>query len=147
MIDESIKTAVMHLQCELVAERNLVNPEELSWLQYDILSRLSQVDHMLPSELCILLGISRVKLAKSLKKLKQQHYIVQNRSDDDSRSLLTKISPKGTNFLKGIYIKHNDLAQIVGNTMSQEEQTIFIQLSNRLSEALRSRRVKYEKSD
>lgn len=147
MIDESIKIAVMHLQCELVAERNLVNPEELSWLQYDILSRLSQVDYMLPSELCILLGISRVKLAKSLKKLKQQHYIEQNRSDDDSRSLLTKISQKGTDFLKGIYIKHNDLAQIVGNTMSKEEQTIFIQLSNRLSEALRSRRVKYEKSD
>lgn len=62
MIDESIKIAVMHLQCELVAERNLVNPEELSWLQYDILSRLSQVDYMLPSELCILLGISRANL-------------------------------------------------------------------------------------
>ena len=147
MINESIKTAVMHLQCELVAERNLVNPEELSWLQYDILLRLSQVDHMLPSELCILLGISRVKLAKSLKKLKQQHYIVQNRSDDDSRALLTKISPKGTDFLQRIDIKHNDLAKIIGNTMNKEEQKIFIQLSNRLSEALRSRRVSSEKSN
>lgn len=94
-----------------------------------------------------IIGHIKSQPAKSLKKLKQQHYIKQNRSDDDSRSLLTKISQKGTDFLKGIYIKHNDLAQIVGNTMSKEEQTIFIQLSNRLSEALRSRRVKYEKSD
>ena len=35
-----LETALIQLQCELVAERNLVNPNGLSWLQYDILNLL-----------------------------------------------------------------------------------------------------------
>lgn len=147
MIDKSIKTAITHLQCELVAERNQVNPEEISWLQYDILSKLSQNDHMLPSDLSIALGISRVKLAKSLKKLKQQNYIVQNRSDNDGRALLTKISDQGLTLLQKIHIGHDDLAQIVRETLNKEEQEIFVKLSIRLSEALKNRRLKNEERD
>lgn len=147
MINESIKTVITHLQCELVAERHLVNPEEISWLQYDILSKLSQTDHMLPSDLCISLGISRVKLAKSLKALKQQNYIVQNRSDNDGRALLTKISDNGLVLLQKIDIGHDNLAKIVDETLNKEEQKVFIQLSIRLIEALKSRRIKNEKRD
>lgn len=36
----ALTDALMQLQCELVAERNLVNPNEISWLQYDILMAL-----------------------------------------------------------------------------------------------------------
>lgn len=32
-----LKKAIIELQCEMVAERNLVNPKEITWLQYDIL--------------------------------------------------------------------------------------------------------------
>ena len=142
-----VKDAITYLQCELVAQRNLVNPEEISWLQFDILLKLSQTDHMLPSDLCISLGISRVKLAKSLKKLKQQNYIIQNRSDNDGRALLTKISDNGLVLLQKIYIGHDNLAQIVDETLNQEEQELFIQLANRLSEALKSRRIKSEERD
>lgn len=35
-----LKRAIMELQCEMVAERNSVNPKNISWLQYDILSQL-----------------------------------------------------------------------------------------------------------
>lgn len=37
---QDLYNTLMYLQCELVAERNLVNPEEISWLQYDILNIL-----------------------------------------------------------------------------------------------------------
>ena len=36
---QDLYNTLMNLQCELVAERNLVNPEQISWLQYDILNR------------------------------------------------------------------------------------------------------------
>lgn len=143
-MNDELKTAIMQLQCELVAERNRVNPAEISWLQYDILVTLSRTEHIYPSELCTLLGISRVKLAKSFKKLKQHHYIVQNRSDSDGRALLTKISDDGLAFLQRIDIGHEHLAQLVNEIFNPEQQQIFLQLATRLSETLKNRRVQHE---
>ncbi|MFC6651936.1 hypothetical protein [Paenibacillus rhizoplanae] len=76
----SIDDVLRDLQCELVAERNRVNPKEISWLQYDILHLLSQQKWQLPSEMSTTLGISRTKLSKALKVLKLMGYISQKPS-------------------------------------------------------------------
>lgn len=65
-----LRSILMHLQCELVAERSLVNPLDISWLQYDVLLQLDREHEMLPSELSLVMGISRTKLSKALKSLK-----------------------------------------------------------------------------
>lgn len=61
-----LRSILMHLQCELVAERSLVNPLDISWLQYDVLLQLDREHEMLPSELSLVMGISRTKLSKAL---------------------------------------------------------------------------------
>lgn len=52
----------MDLQCEMVAERSLANPKDITWLQYDILSRLEKLEKILPSNLSVILAVSRTKL-------------------------------------------------------------------------------------
>lgn len=42
-----LRSILMHLQCELVAERSLVNPLDISWLQYDVLLQLDREHEML----------------------------------------------------------------------------------------------------
>ncbi|SUX08779.1 Uncharacterised protein [Campylobacter sputorum subsp. bubulus] len=37
-----LKTSLVDLQCEMVAEKNLVNPKQITWLQYDILYQLKK---------------------------------------------------------------------------------------------------------
>ncbi|MCQ8209727.1 MarR family transcriptional regulator, partial [Cutibacterium acnes subsp. acnes] len=51
-----LRSILMHLQCELVAERSLVNPLDISWLQYDVLLQLDREHEMLPSELSLVMG-------------------------------------------------------------------------------------------
>ena len=60
-----LRSILMHLQCELVAERSLVNPLDISWLQYDVLLQLDREHEMLPSELSLVMGISRCLLYTS----------------------------------------------------------------------------------
>lgn len=142
-----VKACITKLQCELVAERSLVNPEGITWLQYDVLLLLSQKDFILPSELCTLLGVSRVKLAKSLKKLKELRYIVQSRSKHDGRELETRICAKGIKLLGAISEGHDYLKRIIDETMSKEEQKIFVELADRFSDALRQRRIQDEQGN
>lgn len=59
-----LKTSLTELQCEMAAERTLVNPKDISWMQYDMLFQLAKASELLPSKLSILLGISRTKLSK-----------------------------------------------------------------------------------
>ena len=60
---QDLYNTLMNLQCELVAERNLVNPEQISWLQYDILSIL-QPQASRPTVMSRQLGITQVKLSR-----------------------------------------------------------------------------------
>lgn len=59
---EQLKSILNNLQCELVAERSRNNPQNINWLQYDILNLLHKETVMLPSEISVLLGISRTNV-------------------------------------------------------------------------------------
>ncbi|MFM9413031.1 MarR family winged helix-turn-helix transcriptional regulator [Peptococcus simiae] len=136
-----LKRAIMELQCEMVAERNLVNPKNISWLQYDILSQVKKLEKVLPSDLSIILGITRTKLSKALKGLKSMGYIEQFPNKLDGRELYTSLSNEGSKLLEEISKKHNSIFEIASKSFTEEEQEIFIRLSNILSNELRKNRL------
>ncbi|CAH2715866.1 hypothetical protein BACCIP111895_03050 [Neobacillus rhizosphaerae] len=138
----SIDDVLINLQCELVAERNRVNLKEISWLQYDILHLLSQQEWQLPSEMNTSLGISRTKLSKALKELKLLGYIEQKPSKKDGRELLTLLTDDGHELLAGIEIGHNQLSAVASELFTEEEQAQFTKLARKLSNALRTERMK-----
>ena len=131
---------LVDLQCELVAERTLVNPQEISWLQYDILLQLAKVDDLLPSRLSVILGVSRVKLSKVLKGLKSAGYVVQSPSSLDGRELCTSITDSGRGLLADISAKHVSLHQTALQVCTKQEQQEFARLAEKLSLALKAAR-------
>ena len=105
-----MKNALIELQCEMVAERTYVNPNNLSWLQYDILHFINLHKNILPSKLSIELGVARSKLSKALKQLKLLGYIQQVPSDHDGRELITSLTQGGAEFLLNIYNNHESIS-------------------------------------
>ncbi|MDN5441370.1 MAG: winged helix-turn-helix transcriptional regulator [Lactococcus lactis] len=136
-----LKKSLIELQCEMVAERAYVNPKDISWLQYDILIQLEKHKHILPSNLSIVLGISRTKLSKALKSLKSLGYIKQLPNQLDGRELYTSITSDGQNLLTSIESRHTILYEVANMSLSKQEQKEFACLANKLSSALRKERV------
>lgn len=136
-----LKSALIDLQCELVAERTLANPQNISWMQYDILCQLEKQEMLLPSKLSILLGTSRTKLSKSLKDLKALGYIKQLPNQSDGRELYTSITSEGQKLLNDISNKHIALYQSALKSLTTEEQQQFASLSAKFSDGLRKERL------
>ncbi|MGE8001169.1 MarR family winged helix-turn-helix transcriptional regulator [Lysinibacillus sp. NPDC093190] len=139
---ENIKNALINLQCELVAERNKVNLQNISWIQYDILHLLSEEERLLPSQISTILGISRTKLSKSLRDLKQLSYLEQKPNVQDGRELITMLTADGKALIKNIETGHDKLYEIAGSVFSEEELVLFSELSMRFSKALKDERLK-----
>ncbi|MBU5307944.1 MarR family transcriptional regulator [Clostridioides mangenotii] len=137
----NLKTSLIDLQCEMVAERTLVNPKNISWLQYDILYQLEKEGEILPSNLSVILGTSRTKLSKALKNLKSLGYIQQLPNQLDGRELYTSITYEGKTLLIGISNKHTSLYQSALKSFTKEEQEEFARLSSKLSSGLRKERI------
>ena len=137
-----MKNALIELQCEMVAERTYVNPNNLSWLQYDILHFINLHKNILPSKLSIELGVARSKLSKALKQLKLLGYIQQVPSDHDGRELITSLTQGGTEFLLNIYNNHESIYKFAKEIFSKEEQKEFTRLAKILSSKLRNERIK-----
>ena len=136
-----LRSILMHLQCELVAERSLVNPLDISWLQYDVLLQLDREHEMLPSELSIVMGISRTKLSKALKSLKVMGYVRQTPSKSDGRELRTSITESGRRLLEDISLQHTSLYETAIRSMTKDELEVFARLSEKLSSSLKQQRI------
>ena len=136
-----LRSILMHLQCELVAERSLVNPLDISWLQYDVLLQLDREHEMLPSELSLVMGISRTKLAKALKSLKVMCYVRQTPSKSDGRELRTSITESGRRLLEDISLQHTSLYETAIRSMTKDELEVFARLSEKLSSSLKQQRI------
>ena len=137
-----MKNALIELQCEMVAERTYVNPNNLSWLQYDILHFINLHKNILPSKLSIELGVARSKLSKALKQLKLLGYVQQVPSDHDGRELITSLTQGGAEFLLNIYNNHESIYKLAKEIFSEEEQKEFTRLAKILSSKLRNERIK-----
>ena len=136
-----LRSILMHLQCELVAERSLVNPLDISWLQYDVLLQLDREHEMLPSELSLVMGISRTKLSKALKSLKVMGYVRQTPSKTDGRELRTSITESGRRLLEDISLQHTSLYETAIRSMTKDELEVFARLSEKLSSSLKQQRI------
>lgn len=136
-----LEDTLMDLQCELVAERNRRNPQNISWLQYDILRLLKSENEIVPSKINLLLGVSRTKLSKALKELKLMSYVQQKPSERDGRELLTILTESGRQLLEEIDKGHQQLHHVAELVFSREEREQFSQLAEKYSQALRSERL------
>lgn len=136
-----LRSILMHLQCELVAERSIVNPLDISWLQYDVLLQLDREHEMLPSELSLVMGISRTKLSKALKSLKVMGYVRQTPSKSDGRELRTSITESGRRLLEDISLQHTSLYETAIRSMTKDELEVFARLSEKLSSSLKQQRI------
>ena len=136
-----LRSILIHLQCELVAERSLVNPLDISWLQYDVLLQLDREHEMLPSELSLVMGISRTKLSKALKSLKVMGYVRQTPSKSDGRELRTSITESGRRLLEDISLQHTSLYETAIRSMTKDELEVFARLSEKLSSSLKQQRI------
>ena len=144
MKNKDLYQALMNLQCELVAERNLVNPGKISWLQYDILNALQEHSSK-PTVLSRQLGITQAKLSKNFTKLRDLGYINQTPDIHDHREIMTEITDNGIKFMNGIAEKHNQLYSQAKAIWTKEEQEQFILSANKLIAILKKERLKNEK--
>lgn len=146
LYSSKLEEGLSRLQCELVAERNRVNPENISWFQYDLLELLYRTKGSLPSELSIKLGASRSKISKALKVLKEIGYIEQKKQpNDDAREFWTELTDSGFKFLKNTKGEHEYLAEIAETTLVKDEQVLFAEMCIKLSKAFEEKRRYYDR--
>lgn len=143
MTNTDLYQTLMNLQCELVAERNLVNPGQITWLQYDILSIL-QEHASKPTALSKSLGITQAKLSKSFTQLRKLGYIKQTPDMHDHRVAVTEITSSGRTFMNDIAQKHHDLYTQAQKIWSKKEQEQFISAADKLITVLREERLNSE---
>ncbi|MFT8703860.1 MarR family winged helix-turn-helix transcriptional regulator [Bifidobacterium aquikefiricola] len=117
-----------------------MNPQRVTWLQYDILFALRD-DPFLPSVLSRRLGIARSKLSKNLGVLKALGYVEQMPGSDDRRELQTTLSKLGQTFMHEVDQQHQELVDVARSVWSESEQSQFEVLSQKLIDALRKDRV------
>lgn len=135
-----LEEGLSRLQCELVAERNTINTENISWFQYDLLESLYHTNGSRPAELSTNLGVSRSKISKGLKALKDMGYVNQEKGNSDARELWTVLTDKGFKFLKEIKKGHEHLAEIASSALTLSEQKLFAELCLKVSSVFEERR-------
>ncbi|MDR0218146.1 MAG: MarR family transcriptional regulator [Enterobacteriaceae bacterium] len=132
------------LQCVLVARRTMINPEGLSWVEYDTLHLLRQHQAMNPSVIGEKLGFTRSKISKILKLLKDKELIQQEAGKYDKREQVTRLSPKGLTFLQRADSSRRDMADIVASKMSPGEIALFTEFCQRTTDLLSAQtRIEY----
>ena len=136
----SLYDALMYLQCEFVAERNRVNPGNITWQQFDILTVL-RTGSFMPSQIGQRLGMSRSKVSKNLSTLHDLGYIRQTPDVRDRRELETSLTQAGRDMLSIIDQQHKTLEEDARQVWSEDEQEEFTALANRLIAKLRQERV------
>ncbi|PKV10367.1 MarR family winged helix-turn-helix transcriptional regulator [Bifidobacterium asteroides] len=136
----SLYDALMYLQCEFVAERNRVNPGNITWQQFDILTIL-RTGTSTPSQIGQRLSMSRSKISKNLSTLRDLGYIKQAPDTHDRRELETSLTPDGRDMLGIIDQQHKTLEEDARQVWSEDEQGEFTALANRLIAKLRQERA------
>ncbi|MFI8415862.1 MarR family transcriptional regulator [Serratia sp. NPDC078593] len=128
--------ALGNLQCVLVARRTLMNPDGVTWPQYDTLYILHQLQPMTPSAIGDKLGFARSKMSKILRALKDTGFVEQMSGENDKREMLTKLTEKGVNFLNEAESARHSMARQVASCMSPGEIAIFTELCMKAAHVL-----------
>ncbi|CAI0978123.1 MarR family transcriptional regulator [Serratia proteamaculans] len=125
-----------NLQCVLVARRTIMNPDGVTWPQYDTLDILRQFQPMTPSAIGEKLGFARSKMSKILRTLKDAGFVEQMSGESDKREMLTRLAAKGVDFLNEAESTRHLMAEQVAACMSPGEIAIFTELCMRATNVL-----------
>ncbi|MFD0710781.1 MarR family winged helix-turn-helix transcriptional regulator [Paenibacillus sp. GCM10027626] len=139
-----LENALSHLQCALVARRTRINPEQITWAQYDVLEILRLRGPMLPSVISETLGISRPTASKILRALKDKQFIEQKAHGEDRREQMTSLAEKGREFLIYTAKSRHEAAALAASVLTPGEQSIFAELCLKVATALSSTQTKAE---
>ncbi|SCW79492.1 DNA-binding transcriptional regulator, MarR family [Paenibacillus tianmuensis] len=131
-----LENALSHLQCVLIARRTRVNPEQLTWAQYDILEILRIRGPMMPSLIGETLGMSRPATSKNLRVLKDKQLIEQTAREEDRREQTTSLTDSGRIFLERAAQSRREAAEIAASVLTPGEQSIFAELCQKVTAAL-----------
>ncbi|MBI6529699.1 MarR family transcriptional regulator [Proteus vulgaris] len=131
-----LENALSLLQCTLVAQRTRYTPEQVTWSQYDILELLRLRGDLTPSQLSNSLAISRQNLSKFMRGLKALGFIGQYRSEKDKREFITHLTDDGHAFLARAALGRKQNAEKISECLTLGEQTLFIELSQKIINAL-----------
>ncbi|AYY81402.1 MULTISPECIES: MarR family winged helix-turn-helix transcriptional regulator [Proteus] len=141
MDKNKLENALSLLQCTLVAQRTRYTPEPVTWGQYDILELLRLRGDLTPSQLSNSLAISRQNLSKFMRGLKALGFITQYRSEKDKREFITQLTDEGLAFLERAALGRKQNAKKIQERLTIEEQTLFIELSQKIINALTSEKL------
>ncbi|WCF10830.1 MarR family transcriptional regulator [Paenibacillus thiaminolyticus] len=131
-----LENSLSHLQCVLVARRARINPEQLTWAQYDILELLRIRGPLMPSEISERLGMSRSAISKALRVLKDRRFIEQSARQQDRREQTTSLTPEGRAFLSIAAHSRREAADIAASVLTPGEQGMFAELCRKVADAL-----------
>ncbi|GMX63692.1 hypothetical protein Elgi_02930 [Paenibacillus elgii] len=131
-----LENALSHLQCVLVARRTRINPEQLTWAQYDILEILRIRGPLMPSVIGETLGMSRPATSKNLRVLKDKQLIEQTAREQDRREQTTSLTDSGRAFLERAASSRREAAEIAASVLTPGEQSIFAELCQKIAAAL-----------
>ncbi|QFU90217.1 MarR family winged helix-turn-helix transcriptional regulator [Amycolatopsis sp. YIM 10] len=132
---DTVDNALALLTCVLVARRARVNPEGVTWQQYDVLELLRLRGPMKPSELGESLGVSRQTTSKALRVLKDQNLVAQAALGTDRREQTTSLTEAGHAFLDRAARSRRENAKIVEAALDPDEQAAFAALCDKVSTA------------
>ncbi|WP_225999905.1 MarR family winged helix-turn-helix transcriptional regulator [Paenibacillus sp. BJ-4] len=136
---DELGNALSFLQCVLVARRSKINPEHITWAQYDVLELLRIRGPLVPSVISDALGSSRSSTSKILRMLKDKQLIQQTEGQQDRREQTTAITNKGQEFLAGASQSRNEAAEIAASILTKGEQAIFAELCHKVAAALQDK--------
>lgn len=132
----ALENALSHLQCVLVARRTRINPEQITWAQYDVLEILRIRGPMMPSIIGETLGMSRSTTSKILRVLKDKQLIEQTARREDRREQTTSLTDNGEEFLACTAKNRREAAEIAASILTPGEQSIFAELCQKVALAL-----------
>lgn len=133
---KDLENALSLLQCVLVARRTRINPDQLTWSQYDVLEILRIRGPMMPSIIGETLGMSRSVTSKNLRVLKDKQLIEQTARQEDRREQTTSLTEKGRELLARAAKSRREAADIAASILTPGEQSIFGELCQKVAEAL-----------
>lgn len=94
-------------------ERNLREQAELTQVQFEILMNLSNAGHsgIRMAQLADALIVSRSGLSYQVAQLESRGWITRERSADDERGVVARITPKGERMRKRVFAGHTAIVR------------------------------------
>lgn len=132
MSRKTLEESYIPLQCLIINTLNRFNVEGVSTAQYQVLDALAESGSKTTKELAALRGITQSGTSKLNKRLLDNNYIEQKRSEVDRRSYDISITPAGKEFLKRSEGFRNEILGIIEAALSEDEVRTFAALCRKV---------------